>query len=241
MAAKSKKRKQNYRTLKEIDVNRWTKQAIEKRGISEKTLRKRYSEFRAVAVRRQKALIAKGYGKVPEVTANKFPTLAELDARADLDVNLYLKLKMKQLAEFINNPLTLVSKQGERSSYKAYKTLNEHGFNVKFKDMEAFGDFMDKLRARGLGLLLDSDRAAKYFAEHYRPDIPMEAFLDAFERYRKEDDTDKLENLISLYPKDEQWRSMAYSTIKGLNGSRLEELEKNIERRRKIRERYKDS
>jgi len=241
MAAKTKKKKQNYNTLKEIDVNKWTKQAIEKRGLSDKTLRKRYSEFRAIAVRRQKALIAKGYGKVPEVTANKFPTLKELKARPDLDVNLYLKLKMKQLAEFINNPMTLVSKQGERSVYKAYETLNQHGFSIEFSEMEAFADFMDKLRSRGLGLLLDSDRAAKYFAEHWRPDIPMESFLDAFEKFRLEDDTDKVENLMNLYPKDEQWRSMAYSIIKGLDSERLKEIEKNIERRRKLREKYKDN
>lgn len=234
MAAKKAK---NTRALKEIDVNKWTKPAIEKRGLSYKTLRKRYSEYRAIAVKRQKALVAKGYGKMPEVTQAKFPTLKELDMR-DIDVELYLKLKMKQLVEFLNNPLTLVSKQSRRKEIKAMKTLQLHGYNIYDSNFEAFVDFIEKLRSRGLGILEDSDRAAKYFSEHWRPDMDLDTFIKSFERFRKEDDADKVENLKLLHPEDYKDRAM---DLPGMNKKRLSEIEKYIRDRSTQRRRNKKS
>lgn len=223
MSAKAK----YHRVLKEIDVNKWTKPAIEKRGLSYKTLRKRYSEYRAIAVKRQKALAKKGYGKMPEVTQAKFPTLKELDMR-DIDVELYLKLKMKQLVEFLNNPLTLVSNQSRRKEIKAMATLKLHGYNIYDSNFEAFVDFMQKLKSRGLGLLEDSDRAAKYFSEHWRPDMDLDTFIKSFEKYRREDDSDKIENLKLLHPDDYKERVML---LPGIDKKRLSEIEKYIERR----------
>lgn len=211
-------------TLKEIDVNKWTKPAIEKRGLSYKTLRKRYSEYRAIAVKRQKSLAAKGYGKMPEVTQAKFPTLKELDAR-NIDVELYLKMKMKQVVEFLNNPLTLVRNQGRRQEIKSMKTLQLHGYNIYDSNFEAFIDFMQKLRSRGLGLLEDSDRAAKYFSEHWRPDMDLDTFIKSFEKYRREDDADKIENLKLLHPDDYKERAML---LPGIDKKRLSEIEKYI-------------
>lgn len=231
MAAKAK----GYRTLKEIDVNKWTKPAIEKRGLSYKTLRKRYSEYRAVAVKRQKALAAKGYGKMPEVTQAKFPTLKELDAR-NIDVELYLKMKMKQVVEFLNNPLTLVRNQGRRQEIKSMKTLQLHGYNIYDSNFEAFIDFMQKLRSRGLGLLEDSDRAAKYFSEHWRPDMDLDTFIKSFEKYRREDDADKIENLKLLHPDDYKERAMLFP---GIDKKRLSEIEKYIGHRSAQRRRYR--
>lgn len=223
----SAKKAKNTRVLKEIDVNKWTKPAIEKRGLSYKTLRKRYSEYRAVAVKRQKALAAKGYGKMPEVTQAKFPTLKELDARG-IDVELYLKMKMKQVVEFLNNPLTLVSKQSRRKEIKAIKTLQLHGYNIYDSNFEAFVDFMQKLKSRGLGLLEDSDRAAKYFSEHWRPDMDLDTFIKNCEEYRREDDADKIGNLKLLHPDDYKERAML---LPGVDKKRLGEIEKYIERR----------
>lgn len=200
-----------------------------------KTLRKRYSEYRSVAVKRQKALQQKGYVNVPEVTNAKFPTLRELDSRQDFDTELYLKLKMKQLVEFLNNPLTLLSNQKDRSMFKALKTLQLHGYNIYETNYEAFGEFMDALRARSLGILFDSRDAAEFFEKKWKKDMSIDDLMKSYTKYELNEQAAQVENIRALYNGDDEKiheRSMA---LPGMTKKRLEEIEKYIEREHKKR------
>lgn len=198
-----------------------------------KTLRKRYSEYRSIAVKRQKALQQKGYEKVPEVTNAKFPTLRELDSRQDFDTELYLKLKMKQLVEFLNNPLTLVSNQKDRSMFKALKTLQLHGYNIYETNFESFGDFMDALRARSLGILFDSRDAAEFFEKNWKKDMSIDDLMKSYEKYELKEQAAQVENIRALYNGDDEKMHERFMAVPGMTKKRLEEVEKYIERKNK--------
>lgn len=198
--AKRKKQRRIPNTLKKLDLNKYSPQALEKRGLGDKMLRKIYSEFSSIAKKRIQALIDKGYGDTQEVRRSVFPTLKEVDTKPD--PGYYLKAKIFELATFLNNPLSLLRNQSKRTEIKAQATLKEHGYDVAAKSYISFGKFMETIKSRGLGLMLDSKRAVQYYESHYLEGQTYKEIAQAFEEWQDRELKTIIENVKLLYDKD---------------------------------------
>lgn len=167
------------------------------------------------------------------MTNAKFPTLLELDSRQGFDTELYLKLKMKQLVEFLNNPLTLLSNQKKRPMFKSLKTLQLHGYNIYETNYESFSDFMDALRARSIGILFDSRDTAKFFEKKWKKDMSIDDLVKSYEKYELKEQAAQVENIRALYNGDDEKIHERIMAVPGMTKKRLEEVEKYIKRKNK--------
>lgn len=195
--------KKIWNTRKKIDLNKYSPQALINRGLSNKMLRKIYSDFRGVAKKRIAALIKKGFGDVEEVKRSYFPTLKEVDTKPSPDY--YLRAKIFELANFLNNPLSLLRNQHNRTEIKAAATMKEHGYDVAAGSHISFSKFMQLVKSRGYGLMLDSDRAVQYYESHYLEGMSYKEIAKSFSEWQDKEIKTIIENFKLLYGKD--WKS----------------------------------
>lgn len=194
-----KKIKQPKNTKKKIDVNKYTPQALIDRGVSLKTQRKLYTEFRSIAIKRIKRLEEKGYTNIPEVNI-KLPTLKEIDEH--MYPTQYFHFKLLEVINFINNPLSLITNQGRRTEVKIAMTLSKHGYQKASSNIEKFGRFMEIIKSRFNGLFYDSVRVAEWYEENKTGRMTAKELAEAYEKWAQQEDRIIVENIRLLHPKD---------------------------------------
>lgn len=196
---KKKIKKAPKNVTKKIDVNKYTPQALIDRGVSLKTQRKLYTEFRTIAIKRIKRLKEKGYTNIHEVNVN-LPTLKEIDDH--MYPTQYFHFKLLEVINFINNPLTLITNQGRRTEIKTVTTLAKHGYQKAASNIEKFGRFMETIKSRFNGLFYDSVRVAEWYEENKKGRMTAEELAEAYEKWAQQEDRIIVENIRLLHPKD---------------------------------------
>ena len=136
---------------------------------SEATLRAEYTRLRKIANARAEALARSEFAgsKSAQRVIGKFKTPASKLSKRELVYELH------ELATVTTSQLTSVrGLQKQRS--KTIATLKAHGYNIKPKDLEKFGEFMDALRDFYGRTQIDSPRVAELFAVAQRRGISTE-------------------------------------------------------------------
>lgn len=189
--------KKKKRLFKKLNIKKYTVQALEQRGLSTNELRKLYSELRSISLKRRNALIAKGYKDVQEarLSVRKLKDMGGVP-----DVEYYIKAKIYEMAQYLNNPLTLLSNQSKRAELKAQQTLRDHGFAIAATRYTSFGKFMEALKARGGGLMLDSFRAVKYFEKEALNKTSLKDMVEDFNQWQQAEIKTIVENTKAVYP-----------------------------------------
>lgn len=148
--------------------------------MSNKEVRKTYSELRKVAYMRQKRLketfpgsSLAGTGKYWQFPFTKDLTDSQV-ASALAEVSCYLK-----------NPLTLVKEQKAQRKDLHDQVMKDLGLDLDDKELNDFFNFIDELRARYGAKMVDSKRVAAIFDEMERANISRANIMKEFLYYRE--------------------------------------------------------
>ena len=136
---------------------------------SEATLRAEYTRLRKIANARAEALARSEFAgsKSAQRVIGKFKTPASKLSKRELVYEL------NELATVTTSQLTSV-RGLQKQRRETIATLKSHGYNIKAKDIEKFGEFMDALRDFYGRTKIDSPRAAELFAIAQRRGISTE-------------------------------------------------------------------
>ncbi len=156
-----------------------TPYALENSEISERQLRKLYTELRDIANKRIKRAQAAGYGQnlVIRQGAKKIPKISEIRTEAEL------RYRIGETAMFLENPLSTISGI-ERIEAKKLATLARHGYDfVNESNLSDFGRFMEWVRANYSDKLYDSDVVTKLYKTATLGGFTVRALKNMFDEY----------------------------------------------------------
>lgn len=136
---------------------------------SEATLKAEYTRLRKIANARGEALARSEFAgsKSAQRVIGKFKTPASKLSKRELVYEL------QELATVTTSQLTSV-RGLQKQRRETIATLKSHGYNIKPKDLEKFGEFMDAIRDFYGRTRIDSPRAAELFAIAQRRGISNE-------------------------------------------------------------------
>ena len=142
---------------------------------SEAALRAEYARLRKIALARGAALARSEFAetKGAQCVIGKFKTPASKLSKRELVYGLH------DLATVTTSQMTSV-RGLQRQRRETLATLKMHGYNIKAKDLEKFGGFMEDLRDFYGRKGLDSARAADLFAVAQRRGISTEELYEDF-------------------------------------------------------------
>lgn len=206
--------KKRNKVLK-YDWQKYKPESLDKRGITGKSLERLYVNLRKEVYNRQYTLKKAGYGNIPEIQMLPLRTLKSVKQDVP-DPEYYMKRRISDFVNFLNNPLTLVRNQGKRAEIKTIKSLQKRGLKLKDKkDLEMFGKYMEMIRNHMAGLIYDSDDAVKAYIENKekKKKLSIKKLAENFSLWKTREINIAKENIKLLHPKDyeERWRQMGLS------------------------------
>ena len=136
---------------------------------SEAALRAEYARLRKIALARGAALARSEFAetKSAQRVIGQFKTPASKLSKRELVYELH------ELATVTTSQMTSV-RGLQKQRRETIATLKSHGYNIKAKDLEKFGEFMDALRDFYGRTQVDSPRSADLFAVAQRRGISTE-------------------------------------------------------------------
>ena len=142
---------------------------------SEAALRAEYARLRKIAIARGEALARSEFAgtKSAQRVIGQFKTPASKLSKRELVYELH------ELATVTTSQMTSV-RGLQRQRRETLATLKLHGYNIKAKDLEKFGEFMEDLRDFYGRKALDSAGAADLFAVAQRRGISTEELYEDF-------------------------------------------------------------
>ena len=143
---------------------------------SEAALRAEYARLRKIAIARGEALARSEFAETKSAkrVIGQFKTPASKLSKRDLVYGLH------ELATVTTSQMTSV-RGLQRHRRETLATLKLRGYNIKAKDLEKFGEFMEDLRDFYGRKALDSPRAADLFAAAQRRGISNEELYEDFD------------------------------------------------------------
>ena len=143
---------------------------------SEAALRAEYARLRKIAIARGEALARSEFAgtKSAQRVIGQFKTPASKLSKRELVYELH------ELATVTTSQMTSV-RGLQRQRRETLATLKMHGYNIKAKDLEKFGEFMEALRDFYGRKALDSARAADLFAVAKKRGISTEELYEDFD------------------------------------------------------------
>ena len=143
---------------------------------SEATLRAEYARLRKIALARGKALARSEFAETKSAkrVIGQFKTPASKLSKRELVYELH------ELATVTTSQMTSV-RGLQRQRRETLATLKLHGYNIKAKDLEKFGEFMEDLRDFYGRKALDSARAADLFAVAQKRGLSTEELYEDFD------------------------------------------------------------
>ena len=143
---------------------------------SEAALRAEYARLRKIALARGEALARSEFAgtKSAQRVIGQFKTPASKLSKRELVYELH------ELATVTTSQMTSV-RGLQKQRRETLATLKLHGYNIKAKDLEKFGEFMEDLRDFYGRKGLDSARAADLFATAQRRGISTEELYEDFD------------------------------------------------------------
>ena len=142
---------------------------------SEATLRAEYARLRKIALARGAALARSEFAntKCAQRVIGQFKTPASKLSKRELVYELH------ELATVTTSQMTSV-RGLQKQRRETIATLKSHGYNIKPKDLEKYGEFMDALRDFYGRTSYDSPRSADLFAAAQRRGISTEELSEDF-------------------------------------------------------------
>ena len=142
---------------------------------SEAALRAEYARLRKIALARGEALARSEFAETKSAkrVIGQFKTPASKLSKRELVYELH------ELATVTTSQMTSV-RGLQRQRRETIATLKLHGYNIKPKDLEKFGEFMEALRDFYGRKALDSPRAAELFATARRRGMSTEELSEDF-------------------------------------------------------------
>lgn len=140
---------------------------------SEAALRAEYARLRKIAIARGEALARSEFAETKSAkrVIGQFKTPASKLSKRDLVYGLH------ELATVTTSQMTSV-RGLQRQRRETLATLKLHGYNIKPKDLEKFGEFMEDLRNFYGRKGFDSARTADLFATAQRRGISTEELYE---------------------------------------------------------------
>ena len=174
--------KQNINQFLRDNPEEWYYPEALKSGIfTEKEMRKQYTYFRDVAMKRLKRLGESEFADSQAYLKNikQFKKLSQIETERELVTRLYT------IQKFLRSKGSTISGQ-KAIRKKAVEAAQEKGLDfINESNIAAFGQYMDYLRAKYKGAQFDSERALRLFVASEKKDVePMEVAED-FEYWKK--------------------------------------------------------
>lgn len=174
--------KQNINQFLRDNPEEWYYPEALKSGIlTEKEMRKQYTYFRDVAMKRLKRLGESEFADSQVYLKNikQFKPLSKIETESELITRLYTVQK------FLRSKGSKITGQKEIRK-KAVEAAQEKGLDfINESNIADFGQYMDYLRAKYKGKQFDSERALRLFAASKKKDVdPLEVAED-FEYWKK--------------------------------------------------------
>ena len=143
---------------------------------SEAALRAEYARLRKIAIARGEALARSEFAETKSAkrVIGQFKTPASKLSKRELVYELH------ELATVTTSQMTSV-RGLQKQRRETLATLKMHGYNIKAKDLEKFGEFMETLRDFYGRKAMDSPRAADLFATAQRRGISNEELYEDFD------------------------------------------------------------
>lgn len=192
------------------DWSKYNPEALEKRGIEGKSLERLYSRLRKEVYNRIYTLKKSGYGNIEEVKKMPLRTLESIKKEVPAP-DYYMRRRISDFVNFLNDPLTLARNQPKRTEIKAIRTLNnKYDLNLKSdRDLKRFGDYMQYVRNMMEGLEFDSDDAVqRYVDEKISNKVNAKKLAEAFTSWEKKDTEKARDNLKKMFPDNykDKWK-----------------------------------
>lgn len=174
--------KQNIKQFLRDNPEEWYyPEALKSGTLMVKEMRKQYTYFRDIAMKRLKRL---GESEFADSQAylkniNQFKPLSRIETQAELEKRLYTVQK------FLRSKGSTISGQ-KAIRKKAVEAAHEKGLDfINESNIADFGQYMDYLRAKYKGAQFDSERALRLFTASKKKDVdPLEVAED-FEYWKK--------------------------------------------------------
>lgn len=165
--------------------------------MSDKEVRKAYSELRSIARKRADRLEAAGF------SAARFPSLRTMQLDND-----EVRLQLQQVSYYVKSSSTTLSKVKQISS-----TLREHGYTIQ--DQAQFGQFMEYFRAKYKGRVIPpSDVAATLYDDAERKGITAKTLMREYGKYIADYDAmESLKMIINIIKENPKYQRLTIRQV----------------------------
>lgn len=161
------------------------------RAMSDKEVRKAYSEVRSIARKRVERMRRSEF-KDTDIANKTFKPVKDLSPAQ-------LRRELLDVSVFVRDPRSLLNYHRNIVS-KTLETLSSHGYTVAEKDLKAFGDFMEFVRDRWKGYKLPpSDIPAQIFEKATAKGISARTLMTEFKAFLRENDAIFDENALDTF------------------------------------------
>lgn len=174
--------KQNIKQFLRDNPEEWYyPEALKSGTLSVKEMRKQYTYFRDIAMKRLKRL---GESEFADSQAylkniNQFKPLSRIETQAELEKRLYTVQKfLRSKGSTISGQKAIRKKAVEAAQEKGLDFINE-------SNIAEFGQYMDYLRAKYKGAQFDSERALRLFVASEKKDVESMKIAEDFEYWKR--------------------------------------------------------
>ena len=174
--------KQNINQFLRDNPEEWYyPEALKSGTLTVKEMRKQYTYFRDIAMKRLKWLGVSEFADSQSYLKNikQFKPLKQIETQGELEKRLYTVQKfLRSKGSTISGQKAIRKKAVEAAQEKGLDFINE-------SNIADFGQYMDYLRAKYKGSQFDSERALRLFAASKKKDVePMDVAKD-FEYWKR--------------------------------------------------------
>lgn len=146
--------------------------------VMRKELRQEYIRLRKIANKRLQRIEQAGFSNSSRYKYNKASFKALSTIKSDYEFSAALVF----LDSFLSSKTTV--REIRKTRNKTVEALQDRGYDfVNSGNIDAFADFMDDMRARGISNLLPSSQIADQFGIAEKKGVSPSQLKDAFDRY----------------------------------------------------------
>ena len=155
-------------------------EALKSGTLSVKEMRKQYTYFRDIAMKRLSRLGVSEFADSQSYLKNikQFKKLSQIESQQELEKRLYTVQKfLRSKGSTISGQKAIRKKAVEAAQEKGLDFINE-------SNIADFGQYMDYLRAKYKGAQFDSERAYRLFVAAKKKDVDPMEIADDFEYWK---------------------------------------------------------
>lgn len=170
--------------------------------MSDKEVRKAYSELRSIARKRADRLEAKGF------SVQRFPSLREMELDSD-----EVRSQLQKVSYYVNTSSTTL-----KTVKRISKALEASGYDIQ--DQQQFGQFMEYFRAKYKGRVIPpSDIAATLYNDAERKGMTAKTLMREFGKYVSDyESLEALRDAVNVAKENPKYSRVTAKQLSGLMG-----------------------